>query len=289
MKQVVVVPTIRKEQDIAYTKLAIETLQKCGATVSMGTQYSGLFSVEAVRFADADVLYSGAELLVVLGGDGSILRAAQVALQYDIPLVGINLGRLGYMAELEKSETSLLEKIYTDKYAIEKRMTLSVGLRTADGVYTELGTALNDVVVGRMAYAHSIDLLLLANGKAVRTVRSDGMIVSTPTGSTAYSMSAGGSVVDPMLECLCVTPICPLSRYACPIVFSGESVIEIRSIDDRIDACNISLDGEGGIPLRQGDTLVVRRSQKNVKMLSVKDEGFFETLNNKISKYELKS
>ena len=289
MKQIVMIPTLRKAQDSEYTRQAIAEFVRHGATVRMEERYREWFGDDQVCFFSKDAAYPGCDLIVVLGGDGSILRAAQKALQYDLPLLGINLGRLGYMAELEKNEIPLIANLYAGTYTEERRMTLSVGVRTKDGEYSELGLALNDVVIGRAGYSHSIDLLLLADGKAVRTVRSDGLIVCTPTGSTAYSMSAGGSVLDPTLECICVTPICPLSRYACPIVFSGESTIEIVDIDDRVESCNIAIDGEESRPLSEGDTLVVRRSLQAVKMLSVKDEGFFETLNNKISKYELKS
>jgi len=289
MKQVVMIPTLRKEQDLEYTRQAIAEFVRHGATVWMEEQYKDRFGDLPVRFYVCDAAYSECDLIFVLGGDGSILRAAQKALQYDLPLLGVNLGRLGYMAELEKNELPLIANLYSGTYTEEQRMTLSVGVRTATGEYSELGLALNDVVIGRVGYAHSIDLLLLADGKAVRTVRSDGLIVCTPTGSTAYSMSAGGSVLDPTLECICVTPICPLSRYACPIVFSGESTIEILDIDDRIAECGLSIDGEESRPLQEGDTLVVRRSAQSVRMLSLKDEGFFETLNQKISKYELKS
>lgn len=289
MKQVVMIPTLRKEQDLEYTRQAIAEFTRHGATVWMEERHKELFCETPVRFFLQDMTYPMCDLIVVLGGDGSILRAAQKALQYDLPLLGINLGRLGYMAELEKSEIALLANLYTGEYTVEQRMTLQVGVRTADGTFSELGLALNDVVIGRVGYAHSIDLLLLADGKAVRTVRSDGLIVCTPTGSTAYSMSAGGSVLDPMLQCICVTPICPLSRYACPIVFSGESTIEIVDIDDRIEECGVVIDGEESRVLHEGDTLVVRHSAQTVRMLSLKDEGFFETLNKKISKYELKN
>ena len=289
MKQVVIFPTLRQEQDVVYTKRTIVAFLQNGATVYMEKEHAARFHDENVTFFTDESIYAQCDLLVVLGGDGSILRAAQKALQYDLPILGINLGRLGYMAELEKEELSLIENIYNGKYSMEKRMALSVGVRTKDGMYQPLGLALNDVVLSRAGYAHCVDLLLLANNRAVRTIRSDGLIVCTPTGSTAYSMSAGGSVLDPALECICVTPVCPISRYACPIVFSGESTIEIRNIDDRIDMCGLSIDGEKSRPICEGETLVVHRSSQAVKMLSLKDEGFFETLNNKISKYELKN
>lgn len=289
MKRVAIVPTIRKEQDIVYTKLTIAEFLKHGAELWMDSQYRDVYESEGVRFADADTVYQNSDLIVVLGGDGTIMHTAQSALNLDLPLLGINLGRLGYMAELEKNEIQLIEKIYTGQYTVEKRMTITAGVLAPDGAFAALGDALNDVVIGRGGYTGSIDMLLKADGKNVRTIRSDGLIICTPTGSTAYSMSAGGSVLDPTLECICATPICPISRYACPIVFSGDSVLEVAHADDRVDAWSIVVDGEQVHTLKNGETLVVKRSDKVVKMLSVKDEGFFETLNNKISKYELKS
>ena len=289
MKRVAIVPTLRKEQDAQYTAQTIAEFLRQGASVWMDTRYAKEYAGENVYFADAEDVYKNCDLIVVLGGDGSILRAAQAALRYDVPLFGINLGRLGYMAEIEKNELSLIERIYTGKYSIEKRMLLSVGILQADGTLLKIGDALNDVAVGRGGYSHTIDIHLLADGRSVRTMRSDGVVICTPTGSTAYSMSAGGSVLDPTLECICVTPVCPLSRYACPIVFSGNSTIEILHDDERSAQWNLVVDGEEERPLYIGEKLVITKSEKMVKMLSVKDEGFFETLNQKISKYELKN
>ena len=224
----------------------------------------------------------------MLGGDGTILRAAEKALKYDLPILGINLGRLGYMAELEKDEGELIDKIFTDNYGIEKRMTLSVEVITKDGATNHIGEVLNDVVISKGRYTHCIDIDLFADAKPVRTIRSDGLIIATPTGSTAYSMAAGGSVLDPTLECICATPIVPISRYACPLIFSGNSVLEVINNDERADEWSLILDGEEKYSLLFGDKLVIKKSDKYVKMISLKEKSFFETLNNKISKYELK-
>ena len=147
---------------------------------------------------------------------------------------------------------------------------------------------MNDVVINRGGYTRSIDMDLYADKKSVRTIRADGLIIATPTGSTAYSMAAGGSVLDPTLECICATPICPSSRYACPIVFSGNATLEVANNYERTEKWGITIDGESAPPLCFDERLVVKRSEKAVKMLMLKDEGFFETLNNKISQYELK-
>ena len=288
MKHVAVIPVIRKEKDDIYTSQTVSFFLKNGAEVWMESIHSEKAYASGAKFADGDVLYSGCDLVVALGGDGSILRAAEKALKYDIPLFGINLGRLGYMAEIEKDEFYLIDNIYNEKVSIENRMVLSVDIVRTNGETTHLREALNDVVISRGGYTRSIDIDLYADGRSVRTIRSDGLIFATPTGSTAYSMAAGGSVLDPTLECICATPICPISRYACPTVFSGNSVLEVIHCDDRAESWAITVDGEEVEPLLYGERLIIKRSDKTVKMLSVKDEGFFEILNNKISKYELK-
>ena len=288
MKNIAVVPVIRRDEDIKYTKETVTAFLKNGASVWMDKIHKDKPYSCGAKFADADEVYKNAELITALGGDGTILRAAENALKYDVPILGINLGRLGYMAELEKDEIYLIDNIFNGRCSMEKRMALSAEIEAPGGSRRLLGDVLNDVVIGRGKYAHCIDIDLLADGKMVRTIRSDGLISATPTGSTAYSMAAGGSVLDPTLECICATPIVPTSRYACPIVFSGNSILCVVNNDERADEWSLVLDGEERDCLRCGEKLIISRSCKSVNMLSLKDEGFFETLNSKISKYELK-
>lgn len=289
MKYVAILPTIRQDDDVVYTAKTISEFKKNGATVYMEHRFKEIGIDEDVVFESEENVYKNCDLIAVLGGDGSILRAAQFALKYDKPLLGINLGRVGYMAELEKDEIHLISNLYNGNYFTEKRMTVSVYVRTSDNKTIKLGNALNDVVINRGSYSQCADLSLFADGKNVRAFRADGLIISTPTGSTAYSMAAGGSVLDPTLKCICATPVCPISRYACPTVFSGDSVLEIRHKDERIGGLIVSVDGETLHNLKIDESLVVKKSGKFISMLSVKDEGFFETLNNKISQYELKA
>ena len=289
MKYVAILPTIRHDDDVVYTAKTIAEFKKNGATILMEHRFKEIGITEDIVFESEENVYKNCDLIAVLGGDGSILRAAQFALKYNKPLFGINLGRVGYMAELEKDELELISNLYNGNYSIEKRMTVSVYVDNGNGEVIKLGNALNDVVISRGAYSQCADFSLFADGKNVRAFRADGLIVATPTGSTAYSMAAGGSVLDPTLKCICVTPVCPISRYACPTVFSGDSVLEIRHKDERIGGLVVSVDGEVLHSLKIEETLIVKKSGKFISMLSVKDEGFFETLNNKISQYELKA
>ena len=158
-----------------------------------------------------------------------------------------------------------------------------------DGKTTLLSrSALNEVAVGRGSYPKCIDLRLNADGCMVRTIRADGVVFATPTGSSAYSMAAGGSVIDPVLECVCVTPVCPISRYACPIIFSGNTTLELENIDDRAPHVDVTADGTEPMPLYFGERLVISRSERRCKMLKLKHAGFFSVLNAKLSEYELK-
>ena len=288
MRNVAIVPVVRKNEDNFYVFGTAKKFSDNGFKVWFEDIHKGELYADNFAIADSDTVFENAELIVVLGGDGTILRAAEKALKYDLPILGINLGRLGYMAELEKDEGELIDKIFTDNYGIEKRMTLSVEVITKDGKTNHIGEVLNDVVISKGRYTHCIDIDLFADAKPVRTIRSDGLIIATPTGSTAYSMAAGGSVLDPTLECICATPIVPISRYACPLIFSGNSVLEVINNDERADEWSLILDGEEKYSLLFGDKLVIKKSDKYVKMISLKEKSFFETLNNKISKYELK-
>ena len=288
MKNVAIVAVVRNFDDNLYTFGTAKKFFDNGFKVWFEDIHKGQMYADNFTVADSDTVFKNAELIVVLGGDGTILRAAEKALKYDLPILGINLGRLGYMAELEKDELSQIDNLFSDNFGIEKRMTLSVDVVTESGESIYLGDVLNDVVVCKGKYAHCIDIDLFADKKPVRTIRSDGLIISTPTGSTAYSMAAGGSVLDPTLECICATPIVPISRYACPLIFSGDSVLEVFNNDERAEEWSLLLDGVEKYLLRCGDKISIKKSDKFVKMITLKNESFFETLNNKISKYELK-
>ncbi len=214
-----------------------------------------------------------AELMIVLGGDGTIMHASHVAQALDIPIVGINLGRIGYLAELESDEIARLADILNGEYREESRMMLNV---CYGGV---VRTALNDAVI-RAENIHPANVTLLCDGKKVNTYRGDGLICSTPTGSTAYSVSAGGSVIDPRLDCIAVTPLCPQSLSARPLIFSSECTLTLRA--EAGYRCILTVDGEPSIPLLEGDEITLTRCSRPLRMLRVNDGGFYSTFAKKI-------
>lgn len=226
--------------------------------------------------------YSECDLLVVLGGDGTILSALDVALPDDIPILGINLGRLGFLSEvnpqdLRRDVTEVLE----GRYAIDSRMTL-----TLQGEDEKSMFALNEVVVTRSTSAlRVLSLEIEVNGQRVDRIAGDGIIVATATGSTAYSLSAGGPIVHPGLDCFVITPICSHAMNARPVVVSAEDRITIRVLDGR-DGANAALDGRKIVPILPGQTgVTVLRSGLQARFIRLHDRNYFSLLHGKLSEW----
>ena len=177
-----------------------------------------------------DEIYEDSELIIVIGGDGSMLDAARRAAKCSIPVLGINMGRVGYMTEIEMDELDLLDNIFSGNFTLDERAMLKVSIVSDKGQVRFSANALNEAVIANGVAARIIDVELYDGDELVNTYRADGLVVATPTGSTAYSLSAGGPIVSPDLACFCVTPICPHSLLARPLVFPDEAEIKIKNI-----------------------------------------------------------
>ena len=212
-----------------------------------------------------------ADVIAVLGGDGTIMRAAHLAGNHNLPMIGINLGRVGYMAELDWSEIGLLRGYFDGNYREEERMMLAVNIE-GKSYY-----ALNDAVF-HAKNKHMTQIMLKCNGNTVNEYRGDGLIIATPTGSTAYSMSGGGSVIDPRLRCICVTPICPQALGAKPLVFAPDSKLSLTAESQE---CMLTVDGGEAQALRSGTEAKVFRSRRSLRMIRLKEDGFYEVLRKK--------
>lgn len=234
-------------------------------------------------FLPLEEVYSCADILVVLGGDGTILEAARRAAVNKTPILGINLGRLGYMAELEMDEIRLLPRLFEGKYGIDERSMLSVTMIDVNGQKKLSSFALNDAVISNGSVARIVDLELSEGGEQVTTYRADGLIVATPTGSTAYSMSAGGPITDPRLKCICVTPICPHSLTAKPLVFPDTAVLEVKNICEREKNLFLTVDGRTNYELYRGETVRITKSDKTTKLITLKERGFYNILRQKMT------
>ena len=239
-----------------------DTDGKCRQAITDVTLASGGAITDDIESAD---------VIAALGGDGTIMRAAHIAIKLGIPVIGINLGRVGYMAELDKSEISLSAKYFSTQYTEDRRMmlTVKVGSRTY--------YALNDAVF-HSKNRHMCKYSLSCDSKEVNEYRGDGIIIATPTGSTAYSMSAGGSVIDPRLSCICVTPICAQSLTARPLIFEPKSKLSITALSEE---AMLTVDGNKPISISKGNTVNIEKSKKTLRMIKLKEDGFFEVLRSK--------
>ena len=225
-------------------------------------------------YVPIDEIYESSELIIVIGGDGSMLDAARRAARCGIPVLGINMGRVGYMTEIEMDELDLLDNIFTGNFTLDERAMLKVCIVSDKGQVRFTANALNEAVIANGVAARIIDVELYDGDELVNTYRADGLVVATPTGSTAYSLSAGGPIVSPDLACFCVTPVCPHSLLARPLVFPDESEIKIRNICSREKVLHLTVDGKATFEMYYGDTAVITKSQTKAKLLRIKDSGF---------------
>ena len=234
-----------------------------------------------IRFQDAREELKTADMLICFGGDGTILHAAKDANAYHVPVLGVNLGSVGFMAELEQGELSMLSRLASGKYTVEDRMMLDVAVRREGKVvYRDL--ALNDAAVTKGAVARVVDLEVCGDGTLISSFSADGVVVSTPTGSTAYAMSAGGPIVEPTAENIIVTPICPHALSARSFVLSRGRKVSVRLGKLTRRTAYLSVDGGRAFRLSGSDTVELRESQSRTRLVRVTGRSFYEILNHKL-------
>lgn len=291
MKTVTVFPNPKKKIDFSTLGELFSVLSINGCRIFMDSLYRetvGKSSGGSIEYFDdtalADILRK-TDLMIVLGGDGSILEASRYTAECGIPILGINFGRVGYMAEIEIHELDIIEKIIKDEIKVktEERIMLDVSIEREGSEIFRSPPVLNDAVLSNGPVSRLISFDLFCDGELTGSYRADGMIVATPTGSTAYSMSAGGPILDPCLDSLCVTPICPHSIMSRPVVFNGSSVIEFRNMMCRDNKKYLTVDGKDSIDICDGDIIKIKRSEYTTKLIRIKDGGFLHVLRRKMS------
>ena len=234
-------------------------------------------SSEKVIFSDPEDALPDVDIVFIVGGDGTILRAAKHAIKYDKPIIGINAGRLGFLSDIEAESIDMVKKLITEGCRIEKRNVLDV----ENGEKSAL--AINDVFISKIEPGKTAELFVECNGHEVCRYRADGIVLSTPDGSTAYSMSAGGPVLDTGLNAVIMTPVCPHSLISCSVVFSPEKIITVgSSFSGGEKNLDVVVDGERVFTLKRGEKLSVKSSDKFIKFVNLSGRGFYEVLNQKI-------
>lgn len=223
-----------------------------------------------------------AELVVVLGGDGTLISVARLFSGKDVPILGVNLGSLGFLTEITLEELyTRLEKCLEGNPRVSERMMLEVTLHR-EGQEIEKCHVLNDMVINKGALARIVDLETRVNCHFLTTYKADGLIVSTPTGSTGYSLSAGGPIIHPLMSCIAITPICPHTLTNRPIVVTDESVISITVTSSFDEKVYLTLDGQVGFELREGDSVEVRKALKTTSLVMSRSRDYFEILRTKL-------
>ena len=281
MKNILIIPNTQKDRDFSVSSKVASVLRSYGMSVFVEERYNTDFDGNASVIAAID---EKIELIVVIGGDGSVIDASVPAVSYGIPVLGVNLGHLGYLAEVELSNLSVLEKLTSGEYTIEDKMLLSV-TATDDGELVQSARfAVNDVIISHESYVGLAELKMRVNdGESVR-YRADGLILSTPVGSTAYSLSAGGPIIAHDIDSIVATPICPHSFFNRSVIFNPKDVLTLYNEGDSV--LNVTVDGRFFIKLSPGGQCFVRMSDKKFKMLTFSENNMFATLFGKMKKIE---
>lgn len=280
MKTVLLFPNPEKDQGLAITRGAAAILRALGVECLISDEFDETLVEEAESVPLQQALVT-AEMVISIGGDGTLLRAAPYTLKRSLPLLGINAGRIGFLTELERNELHLLSRVAQGSFSLEHRMLLEAVL-LRDGQEMPLATALNDVVLTRGSCAQAVMLDLLVDGHLMSTLLADGLIAATPTGSTAYSLSAGGPVVEPDADCIVITPICPHALYAHSFVLSAGREIVLRPLHLEERPAFITADGAKPVHLETGDTVRIRRSKLTADIARIKDRRFIDLVNDKL-------
>jgi NAD+ kinase len=235
----------------------------------------------AVESVPEDQFAESVDLIMVLGGDGTMIATARMIGDTEVPVLGVNYGGLGYLAEFRIEESfTALESILSGNYRLDKRVMLAVEMLRGSERITN-NRVLNDVVINKSALARIIEIEAYLNDQFVNSFRADGLIVSTPTGSTAYNLSAGGPVIFPSMNAIVITPICPFTLSNRPIVVPDSAIIELRLKTDNEDVA-LTLDGQVGFPLQVEDRVIIKKSGTTFNLIQPMNRNYFEVLRTKL-------
>jgi NAD+ kinase len=275
-------PNFQKPNALSCAREVCDVLDRCGIEVSVSEVFRHDFSDKPfVKFEDIKEAAKTADYVLAIGGDGTILRCAKLLMGSDTKLLGINTGTLGFMAGLEADQLDKLSLLTTGKYELSQRMTLDVVYHSAEGDIT--ATALNEVSA-RSGSFRICDFEVYSDSYLVGRYRADGVLFSTPSGSTAYALSAGGPVIEPDLECIEMTLICPHSLFSRATMFSPQRKLCMKDITVRDDSMVINVDGENFVNLRNGDSIEICRGRNNINFINLIGNSFHESLCKKMCK-----
>lgn len=281
MRTIGIITNIDRDIDFTYSKLLANSIVRHGGKAIMtGDLYEKVCSGSYCGSLD-DVIRQS-DMVVCLGGDGTFLKVARRVYMKQLPILGINLGNLGFLTEVDKNDIDLaMEQLFSNHYTLEDRMMLDAAIYRKDKE-VEYDIALNDAVITRGAISRIIHVKTYINDVFVDSFPGDGLIVSSPTGSTAYSLSAGGPIVEPDTNLMLVTPICPHILYSRSFVTKADSVVKAVVDEDYHHNAIVALDGQEGHEIRGGDSVEIRKSPYSIKLVKMNSRNFFNILRTKI-------
>ncbi len=270
----------RREDAAVYAHRAVEELRTLGAEVWAETEAAELLRVSGLDVPDFSCGSERMDVVLSLGGDGTLLRGAQYALRWNAALLGINLGRLGFLAETERNDMEeALRRLVAGSYTLESRPVLTV--HAGENVWH----AVNDVVVCRGRYTRLIVVDASVDGVSAGRYVADGVIVATPTGSTGYSLSAGGPIVSPNVDCLVLTPICAHSLQHRPTVVQGGANIRLALVNTEDQSAALQIDGQARAELKAGQAVDICRDKRCIQLIRMREGHFYQLVRDKLSEW----
>ncbi len=284
MKRVILTPNPYRDTGFQTVLAAQKILHGCGleTRICLPFEVDRSFPLpKDIRFSRLDRELNNADLVICFGGDGSILHMAKAATRHKIPILGVNIGTMGFIAELESGELQELTRLATGDYSVDSRMMLDVTVRRdRDVIFHDI--ALNDVCITKGAVARIIHLNVCCDGVTSLNFGGDGVIVATPTGSTGYSLSAGGPIVEPDARSILLTPICAHDMVSRCIVASDKRVITVSMAPNARRSAFLSVDGGRAFKLNMGDVATITCSRLETKLIRLKDRSIYDVINNKL-------
>lgn len=285
INNVVIIPSEYKDEGFVCAKQIVKRIVSHDRSVHISEKYKGCFEeIRNVCFLKEEKLFDNCELVLIAGGDGSIIHAARKAALSKVPIIGVNLGRLGYLAELELDDIHMLSCIFEGNFTLEKRMMLSYEIVKHDGSVLVGEPALNDIVLTSVGNTNRVVDIEIHAGESetfAGLFKGNGIIASTPTGSTAYALAAGGPVIDPLLDCINIVPICPHSLTARPMLFSKDSVLKL--INTGRVTVNVSADGSDEYTIEPGEYVRIKKSEYSAEFVRIRNTSFYEVLKKKMT------
>lgn len=283
MKNVILAPNPYRDKNFHTVRNAMQILKEAGIQTKLCLPFDVERNYELprdLRFSRLDREIQNTDLVICFGGDGTILHMAKAATRRGIPILGVNIGTMGFMAELESTELDKLALLAKGEYTLDSRMMLDVTVqRDRDIIFHDI--CLNDVVITKGAVARIVHLSVCCDGTPAMECGGDGVIISTPTGSTAYNLSAGGPIVEPETQNIIITPICAHDVVSRPIVASQKRVITVDLVRNARRNAFLSVDGGKAIRLNMGDMTTIKKSNLETKLVRLKDRSFYDVINSK--------